>query len=160
MWRFYDRKLRNAIKGKNFNYTGQTFKAKVVDIYDGDTITVVFRYKGELQQHRCRMLGYDSPEMKPLRSKKNRDLEIVKAKEAQKALADLIDNKLVRIACHDFDKYGRLLIDMYVGHPFAFRLRFWKGNYIWTNQWMIDNGYGYAYQGGTKQVINYDDNDS
>ncbi len=61
----YDLELRNSVRGKNSNFAGKKFKCKVVNVYDGDTCTVVFRHRGKLEQHSVRMLGYDSPEMKP-----------------------------------------------------------------------------------------------
>ena len=41
------------------------YNAKVVDVYDGDTITVSIINNCTIQKHKLRMLGYDSPEMKP-----------------------------------------------------------------------------------------------
>jgi endonuclease YncB( thermonuclease family) len=155
-WKIYDYQLRKAEKKTNFSYAGLKFKAKVVDIYDGDTLTVVFRYRGQLQQHRCRMLGYDSPEMKPLRSKKGRDKEIEKAKEAKEALSNLIfghNGGIVKIKCHQFDKYGRLLIDLYIPKGCVCLCSY---NKIWVNQWMINNNYGYVYDGGTKKEFKID----
>ena len=39
--------------------------------------------------------------------------EIEAAKEAKKALKDLVDNKIVILHCNKFDKYGRLLGTLY-----------------------------------------------
>lgn len=44
----YDYDLHHAVKTKAFSYEGLTLRAKVVDIYDGDTVTLVFRYRGRL----------------------------------------------------------------------------------------------------------------
>ena len=41
------------------------FRAKVVDVYDGDTVTIVIFNKCGFEKHKLRMYGYDSPEMKP-----------------------------------------------------------------------------------------------
>ena len=73
----YDRKLRSANKDNInfFSFDGKKITAKVVDIYDGDTITVVFRDGGRLIKHRVRLIGYDSPEMKPLLSHPNRQTD-------------------------------------------------------------------------------------
>tara|TARA_R100001163_G_C5060314_1_gene197120 strand:- start:210 stop:710 length:501 start_codon:yes stop_codon:yes gene_type:complete len=152
----YDHKLRNSKKGKKFNYSGLKVKAKVVDIYDGDTLTLVFRYSGKLQQHSCRMIGYDSPEMRPSKNSPNREKEIEAAKIAREKLISWIGEpnlttKLIDVKLHDFDKYGRILVDIYVDD----RSKIFKccGNGIHINQWMIDNGYGYAYDGGTKKAF-------
>jgi len=147
----FDFELRQVVKGNNFSFNDMTFRAKVVDIYDGDTLTLIFRYCGKLQQHKCRMLGYDSPEMKPLLSMKNRKLEISKAKEARQALLKWVKscNWIVYIHCHEFDKYGRILIDLYVPYQPKFFGLFHKKLLI--NQWMIDENYGYPYDGGKKR---------
>jgi endonuclease YncB( thermonuclease family) len=134
----YDIALRRATKGEKFNYSGLKVKAKVVDVYDGDTITIVFRYRGELQQHNCRMLGYDSPELRPSRKMTNREKEIESAKIARDKLKELVEfkedsKKLVDVYLNKSDSFGRILVDVYV-----------DGNYI--NDWMVVHGYGKPYQ--------------
>ena len=57
-----------------FSLEGQYKLCKVVDVYDGDTIKVVFDLNGSLYRWTIRMIGYDSPEMKPLKIKPNRDV--------------------------------------------------------------------------------------
>ena len=47
-------------------------------------------------------------------------------------------DKIVTIKCGKFDKYGRLLIDIY-----------YKKQHI--NQWLIDEKYAFAYDGKTKK---------
>jgi len=150
----YDHKLRHAEKTKKFSYQGMTVKAKMVDIYDGDTLTLVFRYRGELQQHSCRMMGYDSPEMKPLKSKPDREAEIEAAKAAKEALKELLErHTVVTVKCHQFDKYGRVLVTLWV--PGRSGLFSCCGGDLNVNQWMIDQGYGYVYDGGTKKNIKF-----
>jgi len=150
--RVYDRELRHTTKGQKFSYKGLKFNAKIVDVYDGDTLTVVFRYRGELQQHSVRMIGYDSPEMKPPKTKPDREHEIAAAKEARKALMTITgfdeqSTHLVSIECHAFDKYGRILVNLYTKR----RNRWWSWREcINVNQWMIDRGYGVPYDGGSK----------
>lgn len=153
----YDYKLRHAEKTQKFSYKDMTVKAKMVDIYDGDTLTLVFRYRGELQQHSCRMLGYDSPEMKPPKSKPNRQAEIEAAKAARQALKDLLErHQIMTVKCHQFDKYGRILVTITVpGGTGIFGGCCCFGGHINVNQWMIDHGYGYKYDGGSKKNIKY-----
>ena len=44
------------------------------------------------------------------------------------------------VECHDFDKYGRLLIDI-------------KDNLnIKISEWLIENNYAFAYDGGKKRL--------
>ena len=59
------------------------YLVKVVDVYDGDTITVILINKCGYEKHKLRMYGYDSPEIKPLKNKKNRDTEIKNALKAK-----------------------------------------------------------------------------
>ena len=119
------------------------FRAKVVDVYDGDTITIVIFNKGGFEKHKLRMYGYDSPEMKPKLDVPNREQEIKKAKAAKKYLSDIVLNNIVEFESMGFDKYGRLLGKIY------------QLNYcskVELNQLMIDQGHGYAYYGGTKKA--------
>jgi endonuclease YncB( thermonuclease family) len=123
-----------------FTFKNKEFIAKPVNIYDGDTFTAIFKFKDEYIKYKCRSLGYDSPEIKPLLSKPNRELEIENAKKAKERFTELLTkNKLVTIKCDDFDKYGRILVTIY--------------NNIDNdsiNNIMIKEGHGYIYNGGTK----------
>ena len=91
-----------------FSYEGLEISAKVVKVYDGDTITVVF-YDNGYKKFNMRMMGYDAPEIKPLKNIENRDLHIRAATNARDYLARLILGKVVKIRLQKFEKYGRLL---------------------------------------------------
>lgn len=123
-----------------FSFDGYTCLAKIVDVYDGDTFTACFKHNGKIIKYKFRTYGYDSPEMKPLKSKPNRDEEKRKAIEAREAFKEITNwnNSLVTLKMMKFDKYGRILVNVYKGE-------------ININKWMIDNGYGYEYFGGTKK---------
>jgi endonuclease YncB( thermonuclease family) len=54
----------------------------------------------------------------------------------------LKEKPLVYIRCGKFDKYGRLLGDIFIN----------KKDKISVNELMVANGYGYKYHGGTKKV--------
>ena len=84
------------------------------------------------------MNGYDSPEMKPSKSKANRDKEIADAKLAKEYLCSLVmhnDRQLVYIKCDGLDKYGRLLGELYI--------KYWDSKSV--NSMMIENGHGYEF---------------
>lgn len=135
--------LGNATDDINlFSLNGKEFLAKVVNIYDGDTCRCVFMLNGEMVKFNCRMNGYDTPEIRPRLNVENRKEVINKAKEARDYLKDLVKDKLVYLKCGKFDKYGRLLADIYVGDG---------ENKLWINKDMIDNKYGYEYDGGKKR---------
>ena len=55
--------LRDDVKF--FDLKDQTFNAKVVDVYDGDTCSIVIRLNNEWTKFKVRAYGYDTPEMKP-----------------------------------------------------------------------------------------------
>jgi endonuclease YncB( thermonuclease family) len=82
--------------------------------------------------------------MRPSKSKPNRDKEIEAAKEAKKFLISKVmstPEQLIFIKCKKFDKYGRLLADIYLN----------MNDTISVNDLMVQNGHGYLYNGGTKK---------
>ena len=153
-----------------FSLKGQEHIAKVVYIYDGDTVHIVINLNNVPTKFNCRLIGIDSPEMLPknvndqaLKAKeiekaikarnylitKVTDQQIVNKKISKKDIKDLCakSRKLINVKCFDFDKYGRLLIEIYD-----------RTNGTNTtksiNQNMIDLGYAVAYDGGTKKEFN------
>lgn len=135
------------------------YLAQVVKVYDGDTITVVFRKHrfAPYYQYNVRMYGYDSPELRP--SKKIdtiKRLQIKKfAKDARDYLRELILEKqvIIDIISND-DKYGRLLCTVYA-HPNLDITRnvMTEDFTINVNSKMLDNGHGYEYYGGKKNDL-------
>ena len=114
---------------------------KIVDVYDGDTVRGVFEHNGQFNKWTIRMYGYDSPEMRPSRSLENREEIKQKARESRDYLKKLILNKTIYLHCLDFDKYGRVLANIYIDGL----------NNKSVNDHMVENNYGYAYFGGTKK---------
>jgi endonuclease YncB( thermonuclease family) len=153
--------LQNATRDvPEFSLNGKVIPAKVVDCYDGDTFYAVIELEGKLWKFNCRMNGYDTPEMKPPKNKPGRDVEKAKALKAKQALlsqicsgVDLIcdltkdemdlainnNAKIITLICKEFDKYGRLLVEVQSLSPQKT-----------VNDWMVEQGYGYRYTGGTK----------
>jgi endonuclease YncB( thermonuclease family) len=148
-----------------FTLAGTTRQAKVVSCYDGDTFEAAMILGDTLWKFDCRMCGYDSPEIKPLKSAPNRDAEKTAALRSKialmshicdgieptrpytnKELNDLVktNKKIIELDCKEFDKYGRVLVE--IKHS--------DGDVGSTvNEWMIANHYGYAYTGGTKKTF-------
>ncbi len=124
-----------------YQLTG-TYKAKVVDVYDGDTITIVLLNKCSFEKHKLRLYGIDTPEMKPLRNDPNRDEIKKNALISKNKLSELVLNKIIEVDLIGNEKYGRLL-------GTVFTINYCSRTDI--NQYMIDNNYAYAYFGGTKQ---------
>ena len=138
-------KLKSCTKKtQKFTLDGCSKLCKVVDVYDGDTCRVVFNHNGHINKWNIRMNGYDSPEMRPSKSLPNRDEIKAKAKESKEYLKSLISNsdeQLVYLKCGGFDKYGRLLGEIYVN----------QDDTESVNNIMIKDGYAYEYHGGTKK---------
>lgn len=94
---------------KPFDFAGITTFAKVLKVYDADTITVAFKFKDQIIRYNLRIDKIDSPELKS----KNME-ESSSAKLAQEYLSNLILNKIVQIKLKKFDKYGRILSDIFL----------------------------------------------
>lgn len=122
---------------REFDLTDYATWVRVVDVYDGDTLKVLMSYRGRVDMWRVRMDGYDAPEMKPLKTHPRREEEMERAKRSRNALRDMTMGCNLFMRVRGFDKYGRLLGDLY-------------NRRIHINKFMIENGYGYKYSGGKK----------
>ena len=130
---------------KLFSFSGFKCSVKIVDVYDGDTFTGIFQYKNDILKNKFRCYGYDSPEMKPLKSIANREIIKENAKEAKVKFIDLTncERSFVIVEFGDFDKYGRILAKVYR-----------KDNNLYINDEMVKQGYAVEYFGKTKTVNN------
>lgn len=123
-----------------FNFNGRTFEAKCIKVYDGDTITVAINVFGSFHRFSVRMLGYDTPEMKPkdYADYESKQIEKKCATISRDFLSDLLLGKMVKLHCKQYDKYGRILGNVELGD-------------VDVNALMIEKGYGKIYDGGHKQ---------
>ena len=127
-----------------FSFVGKTFFARPINIYDGDTFSIIFLHNNNVIKYRCRCIDYDSPEMKPSLSNPNRDKEKALAVNAKNRFTELLtkhESGLVFVECFEFDKYGRILVRVY--------------NMIDTksiNEIMVEEGHGKIYDGGKKDT--------
>jgi endonuclease YncB( thermonuclease family) len=126
--------LENASSVPFFTLKGHKCSAKVVHVYDGDTVHLVFEYFGQLFKWHTRIAHVDTPELrtKNLEEKK-------KGYEVRDKLIELIQDKIVDIVCLDFDKYGRVLAEI-------------TYNNERIDKWLIDRGYAKPYEGKTKEA--------
>ena len=136
-----------------FSFEGYVCKAKIVSVYDGDTFKCAIYHKKEIIKINCRTLGYDSHEMKPRLNIPNREEHIKKAKEARAKFIELTTtvDGLIYIDCKKYDKYGRVLVEVYTDKHLYIHSR---GKTIknTVNNAMIKEGCGVPYQGGTKTL--------
>jgi endonuclease YncB( thermonuclease family) len=151
-------KCKNKEKSPKFTTKGQTKPVYVDSVYDGDTITIVMMNGMKSYKYKVRMLGYDSPEMKPPKDDPNREEIKKNALISKQVLENLILHKYVTMYFNGEDKYGRLLGTIFIYH---IENKSCKKNIekilcnlckkkINVNDWMVENGYGYHYEGGTK----------
>jgi endonuclease YncB( thermonuclease family) len=137
------KKIENKEDLKCFSFKGKTFWGIPTNVYDGDTLSMIFLHDNKHVKYRCRCLGYDSPEMKPslqdINRLKEKELAVL-AKNRFKELLDKNPDGVVRFYCSDFDKYGRLLVNI------------WNGvDEKSINEIMVEEGHGKKYDGGTKE---------
>jgi len=118
-----------------FSLDGYETKAKVVKVYDGDTVHVVFQMFDKYYKWNCRILHVDTPELR------TKDLEEKKrGYECRDKLAALILDKIVLLNCSKFDKYGRLLVEITVPETG-----------VKIHEYLISEGLANKYEGKTKE---------
>lgn len=88
------------------------YTAKVVNVYDGDTVHAVMRFNGKFQKFSVRIYGIDTPERKVKMGTPDRDSLKAAAELARMEVVRLVLNKIVVLKCRGFDKYGRLLANI------------------------------------------------
>ncbi len=120
----------------SLNFDGKKHFGKVVDIYDADTITVALYFHGVAYKIKCRLARIDSAEIRT----KNKE-EKIHAIAGKKYLSDLILDRIIYIHCGKWDKYGRLLVDLY----------FIKDGDQCINDMIVEENYAYYYDGKKKR---------
>ena len=88
-----------------FIFKDKVVEAKIVYVYDGDTVHACFFLENNLRRFKLRLYGINTPELRPPRDKEDREDEIERAKKARDFLKKLIDNSIVWLHLDDFDKY-------------------------------------------------------
>lgn len=136
----YDDKLPEL-----FTMKGKKKWCRIVDVYDGDTITILYFndvYCKDIRKEKFRLYGVDTPELKPLKTAENREMIIDKAKEAKNYLSDLILNKTVYISFTEEEKYGRRMGTIYLSNsPYEKSV----------NDLLVEKGHAKKYYGGKKE---------
>jgi endonuclease YncB( thermonuclease family) len=114
---------------------------KVIKVYDGDTITIATPlHNGYLVPHidvykfTIRILGVDTAELKT-----KCPIEHQKAILVRDALSTMILQKVVTLTNISYDKYGRLLCNVYY-------------NDINIAEWLLSQQYAVPYYGGKKNI--------
>jgi endonuclease YncB( thermonuclease family) len=148
---YYNELKNNSFSDlKLFTFDKITTKCRIVDVYDGDTVTIVFYYNEYPIKTKFRMFGYDSPEIKPKKITPNYEMHKSAGKIAKERLSEKILNKVLWVCFEEEEKYGRAmgtLFEISDENKFA-------GNEKSINVWMVDNGFGKKYDGGKKEEFN------
>lgn len=144
-----------------FSLAGICGYSRLVDVYDGDTMTCIIPFQGKHFQFACRLNGIDTNELKSKNQKQKElafqarhsaikyccpqyDLDVnVSRKQIQKYLNE--NTTIVWLQCYEFDKYGRVMVD----------LRNEPDGGMSLTQHLLEHNLGYEYHGGTK--LNYAD---
>jgi endonuclease YncB( thermonuclease family) len=156
----------DSLEYSKFNLENICGDFLVDSVYDGDTITIIvptklYIYnmvslntldinsnnsnnpnKITLNKVKVRLLGIDTPELKPSKNLPNREEHILKAKEARDFLSNTILKKVIRVEFLHNDKYGRPLVKLFIKDEY--------NNLIYVNNLMVIKGFAKEYDGGTK----------
>jgi endonuclease YncB( thermonuclease family) len=131
---------KTSMNTPEFSLKGINTIGKVVDVYDGDTCKVVIEYKNTMNRFDIRLRGYDSPEIRT-----SDLLEKEYALATKNILQKLILNKIVIVKFAEYDKYGRVLGDIYINTG---------DDMLYVNEWMINSKLVTSYNGGKKEKYN------
>lgn len=140
-----------------FSLAGISCYARVVDVYDGDTVTCIIPFGDKYFQFACRLNGIDTSELKnkdqaqKLLAYQSRHSALqyccpeysLDVDADRKQIQDYLSKNMttVWLQCHEFDKYGRVMIDLYREPKQAVSL----------TQHLLSQELGYEYHGGTKR---------
>jgi endonuclease YncB( thermonuclease family) len=94
---------------ETFSLNGLNTYCKVLRIHDPDTFTVALKIGNEYYKYNIRLNGIDAPE---LHSKIKKESLVCKI--GTEYISSKILNEVIFIKCYSFDKYGRLLADLYI----------------------------------------------
>uniref|UniRef100_A0A6C0H7V9 TNase-like domain-containing protein n=1 Tax=viral metagenome TaxID=1070528 RepID=A0A6C0H7V9_9ZZZZ len=141
-----------------FSLAGICNYARLVDVYDGDTMTCIIPFEDKYFQFACRLNGIDTDEIKN-KNMKQKELAYqarhhalqfccpeyhLDVNTSRHEIQDYLRQNVtaVWIKCYEFDKYGRVMIDLYkepeqIEHSLT--------------QHLLAKGLGYEYHGGTKK---------
>lgn len=133
---------------KRFGLHLEAHPCRVVKVYDGDSVTLVWAQDSELVRANCRLYGIDTPEM--------RGPQKTAAITCKQGLSSAVLNEILLMSTHGasgLDKYGRPLVTLAAGQETSARARSVLGDYKTVNDWILNTLPGCKpYFGGTKGV--------
>ena len=134
-YKYETTELNNANWDNTPSFSPDVKYGKVIKVYDGDTITIASKpYKDyPIYRFSVRLNGIDTPELKTKNENEKKHAII-----ARDALHERIFGKYVELKNVSYEKYGRLLADVYLDDENL-------------NDWLIMNNFATKYDGGTKK---------
>jgi micrococcal nuclease len=137
----FDCIFKYRLRRLNLNNT-EKFKpnirlAKVIKVYDGDTITIGTIMNNNNYQFQVRLNRLDTPELKTKNEIEKKAGLFVRDKLIEKILYQVITINII-----EYDKYGRLLAEIYLNDENI-------------NDWLLNNKFAVPYNGKTKEIVDW-----
>ena len=129
-------KYKNIDNTAKFGFEGQIKLCKCVKVIDGDSINIIMNSNSKFYVINCRLDNIDTAELKS----KNSEEKMV-ALQGKEYVKTRLLNKIFKIRCEKFDKFGRLLITI-----------FYKNDTL--NNELIRQNLAYEYKGKKKREFN------
>jgi endonuclease YncB( thermonuclease family) len=137
---------------------GLVTKARVVSVYDGDTLTLIIPFKNDFYKFNCRMMGIDTCEIKSKLQKnketavraRNRVLQLIGVPIVDLDMAltrpkiqSMLSEKVYTcwVKCYENEKFGRTLVDVRMSDDMSFPT---------IAHILINEKLAYEYKGETK----------
>lgn len=140
--KFRYRKLRKITLNQCKTFVPPITYANVVKVYDGDTITIGCLIDKVTYKFSTRLPRIDTPELRTSNDIEKRAGYLVRNKVSNQVL-----NHIVKVGKLDYDKYGRLLCEIYFKNS--------NGKYINLSDWILENNYAVPYNGGAKECVDW-----
>lgn len=111
-----------------FTLNGVTDYARVIEVYDGDTITIVMKVHETFLKFKCRLMDIDTCEIRSNNDKnkelglkaRNRLIQLITDKQvdeisSKKEISSFLEDDvyIIYVHCFGYDKYGRVLVHCY-----------------------------------------------
>lgn len=140
-----------------FSFNNKNFEVRVIDIYDGDTCTVVFKIMKEYYSFKIRLANIDTSELKSQNEQTKQlaykararlfelitGFRLVDINISRKEMRNILNEKVykIKLVCGNFEKYGRILGTLY---------SITNKNSQSFNNILVEEKLAYVYNGGTK----------
>lgn len=116
-----------------FSFKNYKTLIKIIKVIDGDTVIALFKFNNAFYKYNFRINGIDTAE---IHSKNEIEKKI--GLHAKNYVYELIINRILYAEFLDFDKYGRILINLYLE------------NNENLSEHLVNGGYAKLYDGGAK----------